>query len=772
MARFLAASALFLAIIGIAANADAQFNIAGFDRVAAFKQEQLGEHHFLLSGSVELEKGDTSVYADSVEYFQDDDRVIAIGNVVVTQGTNRIAADKADFNTETQLGTFFHAAGIATVRQGRQRGATGGIAVPQPVSLDNDVYYFGEVVEKIGVKKYKITNGGFSTCVQPTPRWDLSATTIVLNIDHYTLMKNALLNVKGVPLLYLPIMYYPTKDEERATGFLIPTYGVSTVRGQAIHNAFFWAISRSQDATFLADWFSKVGTGTGAEYRYNRGNGSDGQISGYLLNQHAADYLQPDGTTLTEPASRSYTFRGSANQTLPHRFRLRAKIDYFSSILTNQTFNTNIYDAASNQRDYAVNLVGAVGNYSINGTIDRTEWFNTTTSSSVVGDSPRLAITRTDRPLFGQLYFGASGEFAHLDRLTLDTGSIVDGGNRSLSRLDFAPQLRFPFKRWPFFTVNTTLQWRETFYTRSQDPVTQEMVDTSLNRQYVTVMAQFLGPVFTRIWNTPDSRIAEKFKHTIEPYVNLQRTSAINNYDSIVKIDGIDQVVGSTTSVSYGVNNRLYAKQKQKGAQISQSREILSLGIGQTYYSDAQASQVDPTYITSTTTTTPSKFSPIAANLQATPTQTVNTTVQAEVDSTYLKLRTLSINSTINLRQQLQTTVGYSRNFYIPEVAGFNDKTTLAHALNVATNLQTRDRRYGALYSFNYDLLQGAMLQQRITGFYNAQCCGIAFEYQRYNFAGLPSYVVPADTRFFLSFTLAGLGNFSPFSGGLGGAPH
>ena len=56
--------------------------------------------------------------------------------------------------------------------------------------------------------------------------------------------------------------------------------------------------------------------------------------------------------------------------------------------------------------------------------------------------------------------------------------------------------------------------------------------------------------------------------------------------------------------------------------------------------------------------------------------------------------------------------------------------------------------------------------------FYNAQCCGLAFEYQRYNFAGLPQYIVPADHRFFISFTLAGLGNFSPFSGGLGSVPR
>ncbi len=64
------------------------------------------------------------------------------------------------------------------------------------------------------------------------------------------------------------------------------------------------------------------------------------------------------------------------------------------------------------------------------------------------------------------------------------------------------------------------------------------------------------------------------------------------------------------------------------------------------------------------------------------------------------------------------------------------------------------------------------MTQQRITAFYNAQCCGIAFEYQTYNYGNQSASPIPLDQRFFLSFTLAGLGNFSPFNGGLSGVPR
>ena len=178
------------AIVGSAAIARAQqVNIGGFDKLTVYTQEKLGDKHYLFKGAVELERGDTTIYADSVEFFEDEDRAIATGNVLVIQGANRIAADRAEFNTHTQLGTFYRASGIATVRQGRQRAPTGGgITVPQ-TSLDNDVYYFGETVEKVGLKKYKISNGGFTTCVQPTARWDLSANTIILSIDHYTLLR-------------------------------------------------------------------------------------------------------------------------------------------------------------------------------------------------------------------------------------------------------------------------------------------------------------------------------------------------------------------------------------------------------------------------------------------------------------------------------------------------------------------------------------------------------------------------------------------------------
>ena len=77
--------------------------------------------------------------------------------------------------------------------------------------------------------------------------------------------------------------------------------------------------------------------------------------------------------------------------------------------------------------------------------------------------------------------------------------------------------------------------------------------------------------------------------------------------------------------------------------------------------------------------------------------------------------------------------------------------------------------RIGGLLLFNYDLKQNTFLQQRITAYYNAQCCGVAVEYQTFNYAG--SFVTrtgqPRITGSIISFTLAGVGTFSNLFGAL-----
>jgi LPS-assembly protein len=753
--------------------------VPGFDNAISERQIRIGDNHIQMTGQVELKRADLEIYADEIEIFTDSTRALGMGNVVVVQAGNRIAADRVDFDYKTRLGTFYKAYGFANIKPQAPR--PGAVALPTPSSQETDVYFQGETVEKIGPKKYKITNGGFTTCVQPTPRWDLNAGTVVLSIDNYTLLRSAIFNVKGVPVLYLPVLYYPTKKDDRATGILIPTYGSSELRGQSLHNAFFWVLGRSQDLTFTHDWFSKTGQGAGSEYRYNFGPGSNGNIRANFLDEHATTYAQDDGSTSELPAKQSYEVHGGANQSLPGNLRARGRVDYFSSIVVMQSLQMNYTNAYQNQRSYGGNVIGAWRNYSLNATVDHTDYFSSSTSSSTSGSWPRISLSRNERLIPDTpLYFSVGGEYASMLNHGGDTNDPATSYNRDVNRVDFAPQVRFPFKKWQWFTVNTTASWRDTYYSRSLSAVDpsapsnpQTVTDESLNRTFYTLTAQVVGPVFNKIWDTPNNGYAEKFKHTVEPFLNISHTSSIDNFNQIIQIDGTDTIVGGNTQYAYGLNNRFYAKRPGVAGRPAQAREIFDVSVTQTYYTNSQASQYDPRYSSATNTVAPSNFSPILFSFRGLPTNDLNATASIEVDSRYLQIRRISAGGSYNWSNRILTNIAWSKQGYIPQLQGYNDPATLWQAVNGQTNVHTRDNSLGGIYSFSYDVTQGKLLNQRLSGFYNSQCCGIAFDYQRFNYGGITAGLpVPADHRFFLSFSLAGLGNFSPFNGAMSGVPR
>ena len=104
---------------------------------------------------------------------------------------------------------------------------------------------------------------------------------------------------------------------------------------------------------------------------------------------------------------------------------------------------------------------------------------------------------------------------------------------------------------------------------------------------------------------------------------------------------------------------------------------------------------------------------------------------------------------------------------------GFDDPTRLDHYINGNTTLHTVGNKIGGTFSFNYDVKDGSFLQKRFIMYYNAQCCGISWEYQQFDFSRLGTRApVPKDTRMNFSITLAGIGGFSNFFGAMGGAPN
>jgi LPS-assembly protein len=541
----------------------------------------------------------------------------------------------------------------------------------------------------------------------------------------------------------------------------MPIYGTSTIKGQSISTPFFWAIGRSHDATITYDWFSKAGRAVTGEYRYVLSPGSSGNAAFNLLDEREITAENADGVQAPRPGQRSSTINGSLVQALPHGLRAQANANYFTSLESQQRNQQDVFQATTRHRSFDAALTGNWGPYVLSARAEQRDYFDDGNTLTRTGSLPRINISRGERPLGDlPLYFGATGEYVQLVRSRIRDD--ITERDQGLTRLDLTPTLRIPFTRWPFLTVNSSVGWRGTYWTESLD-ATGEQIDESIGRQYFSFQSRITGPVFNRIYNTPGNAFAEKFKHVVEPTLLVQRTTAIDEVPRIVRLESADYVIGNVTKYTYGLANRLYAKKDV-------SREIVRVNVSQTYYTDQRAAQFDRDYQSSySDDARQTNFSAVAISTRVSPTERINGEFRTEWDPTVHTLKTLSASGSVRSGDRLDISAGWSLRRLIPELPDFSNPARATHYLNAAATVRSATNRLGGSYSFNYDFRRDFFLQQRILGYYNAQCCGIVLEWQTFNLEGVAGVTVPQDRRFNISFTLAGIGTFSNFLGALSG---
>ena len=724
------------------------------DQLDLFEAKFCGElvregDHIKIAGCVDLpvpKQQGVRLFADTVDIYSDKNLLIAEGNVSFTTAEGRINAERIEFNLEDGTAKFHHAQGIMTFPNAGRADF---------VSQDPDVYFWGDLIEKRGPKKYVVTHGRFSTCVQPTPRWEVGSDKFTINLDQYVIATNVVLEVKGVPLLYLPAMYYPIHSEGRSTGFLMPSFGTSTFRGTTLSNAFFWAIGRSQDATFFHDWFTHRGTGVGMEYRYLSGVGSSGNFRFNRFNQHEAVFEQ-NNTTTTLPALTSYQVNGAVNHNLGHGLRAQGNVEYFSDVSTQQLYQQNTYERSSSRRTVSGGITGVYGPATVGGYYSRSEQFNDTDSSTVYGSTPRLTANIAPSKLFGTpMYASMNTEYLFQPNRRLLKGQVIEGGDDSLARLDIAPALRVPLSKLTYLSVTTNASYRNTRFSRSVD-ASGAFVDEGVTRQYMSLQTDVIGPVLSKIWDTPGSAYSDRMKHVIEPTFSVETLTQISNQGRVPLTDSSVVAVGGATKLTYGLTNRLIARTRGAGEARGSTREFLTLGVQQTYYSNPETSRFDSNYVSYSLRPKPVDLSPIAVTARIAPTPTIDANARLEYDVTGNGLQILTAGSTIT-RAASSTNLSFSR----------QKPTPLSEAnsyLSGSSSWRFSEGRVTAFYALNWDIDAKYIYSQSMGTTYMAQCCGVRADYQIVNF--LPSVTpIPSDRRLNFAFVLAGLGTFSNFFG-------
>jgi LPS-assembly protein len=217
------------------------------------------------AGNVILRQEPNVLHADLLILDAGRRELLADGHAVLTTPDAAIQADALHFHLDTELGVMARAEFVVKRPEGQ---------------------YFlrGRRIEKIGVDRYLIYDGQYTTCDcgPDEADWLVTAEFIDVTFNGYAIVEHGRVYAQGLAVAYLPYGIFPAKVD-RSTGFLWPETGWASDDGYRIGLPFYWNIAPHADATLYPDWYEKRGVKLGAEGRYLFNKRWYGQIDADII---------------------------------------------------------------------------------------------------------------------------------------------------------------------------------------------------------------------------------------------------------------------------------------------------------------------------------------------------------------------------------------------------------------------------------------------------------------------------------------------------------
>lgn len=184
-------------------------------------------------GNVEIIREDLTLRADKVVYNQNSEDIFAEGNVVLLEKSgNVLFADTINLTEKMQ---------------------TADVENIKVILLDKTRLAARNFHKKSNDRKV-LRNALYTpcdVCENSSPLWQMKASKVIHDpVDQNIEYQNALLEIKGVPVLYTPFFSHPDPSVKHRSGFLFPRIISSSFLGAAIQPQYFWDINPQTNITF------------------------------------------------------------------------------------------------------------------------------------------------------------------------------------------------------------------------------------------------------------------------------------------------------------------------------------------------------------------------------------------------------------------------------------------------------------------------------------------------------------------------------------------
>ena len=758
--------------------------------ITALTQEKEGSI-YKLHEKAEVHYGTYILYADEMTYNSATGDSTADGHVVLDGGPNdeHIQASRGTYNIRAESGRFENVTGTIGARMRGKRFM---------LTSSNPFFFSGKVVEKTGPDHYKVYDGAVTTCELPRPKWEFSAHKVAVDVGGNAKIYRSTFGIKGIPILYFPFATLPAQRFPRQSGFLLPNFGTSSVKGTILGESLFWAINRSMDAHIGAEYFSARGWAPQGELRARPSDTSFVDLNFFSVLDRGTGHPPVD--------EGGAEVRLNAEGAFAHNFRGVANIDYLSSFAFRLVFTEVFSQVVNSEVKSDAFLSNTTRGFFYNASMQRYQDFESTTSGDVISilHAPSFEVSSVDRELGHSPFYwsyDAAAEGLSRSEPGFSTAPL-------LGRFDASPALSLPFQLhgWSF---RPELSVRDTLYTQQLEQVEPSpsgrgvAVSDAINRKALEGSVELRPPALDRIFD--HEFLGRKWKHVIEPRVTYNYVTGVNNFANILRFDQRDILTG-TNEVEYAVVNRLYAKRtseqpencgppgmpllfiggaapqnripwERKGEPAEapcnagpQVREIVTWELAQKYY-------IDPTFggalgllntgrsnvFTSTADLTGIAFltearhlSPLISRLRI---QTsTRTDVEWDVDYDFKQSRMNASTVLVNYRWGPLTLGGGDAYLQVPgETVGSNSifSPQLFNQFRLLLGYgHTGKTGFSAATNVGFDATLNFLQYAAVQTTYNWDCCGVNVEFRRFNLGSIRN-----ENQYRFTFALANLGS-------------
>jgi LPS-assembly protein len=631
--------------------------------------------------------------------------VVAEGDVLLIQGKSRMKGERLELDLAAKTGVLLSGS----------------------VALEGGLYLKGARIEKVGPRSFTIFDGTMTACEGDRPDWSFALSRGSVTLDDYARLHDVVFRFEGVPLLYSPYIIWPAL-RDRASGFLIPGLGYNTRRGGYLGLSYYWALSRSWDATFTADFYTRKFYGFGEELRMQPTAGTRGEGHFYLVRDRdlAQWRWETRGTIISDDLGPN--LRGVVNWT------------GFSDQQFFQDYNRDFNLVSTRSVKSEAFVTWTRDPYSANLRLDREEALFAT-STVVTERRPVLEGRFRPTAILGRAAFlEATAQAGELFVDRPPSGGVSQPAG-TYDRIDLFPKLNVPLSPIPWLSAQANLAARLTSYGKSLSADGTTLLDSRFTRTYVDGKLELTGPSFSRIFEAKLGDF-DRLKHVIEPRIDYEYLPDPGDVKRTPLFDEVDAVT-SLHVVRYALVQRLLGKAKKSAA-----REIASLEVARSYNFKFPGESVSgaPVVVLQ-------RSSPFDATLRVNTGPAFNFDARTTYDAHASQVTSASVTANVSKDDR-----SLALSLFDSRPVGAVSSAQLRYT----GGLPIIKKRLRLDVQGNYDLSQSKMLESRYLLTIDGSCFRILTEYRDLRITGVPS----RDFR--IALTLKNVGSFLDFTGSLG----